>query len=99
MPAGIAVYNADGTLQFSMDDRVLKLHTVRVNIGTTTSGSVSIPALAGVNSYVISDEITNEKTQRRPQTLNLSGSTLSWNYGTVAPARRDTNYTVNISLF
>lgn len=98
MPQGLEVYNADGSLQFGMNDRVFKVYTVSIAVGTTNSGNAALPTLNGSNNYVVRDVLADEDAYIRP-TVTQNASTVSWDYGSTGMNSRDPNYTLKVSLY
>lgn len=95
MGMGIEVYNADGSLQFNLGNRVYRLLTISL-IGTTTSGSITNAQLATGTPIV--GTIFSDPTRVAP-TVTTSGSTVSWNYGSTPVGSRDPGLRISVGVF
>lgn len=83
MAIGLKIYNADGSLQFDMGNRLFRLLTVQ-DIGSTNSGSVTVNPQGTLDVIALPK---NASTTSGEPTVTISGGTVSWNYGG-APTRR-----------
>lgn len=92
--AKFEVYNANGSLQMSLGSRTCRLVTIS-DIGTTTSGSVNVSGM-GAGSIVAG--VVNGTKGKQVPNVTVSGSTVSWNYGSVPSGSRDTNASLSIML-
>lgn len=92
MSNGIVIRNADGSLQMDIGSRSMRLLTV-LDIGATTSGSVDVPALAEAVAIIQHDIKPGAYTP----TVTVSGTNVSWNYGSVS--QRDTDYRAMVMAY
>jgi hypothetical protein len=92
MPAGIRVWNANGTLQFDTTNRLFRMLTVQL-VGSA-NGSVSVSTIAG--GTVVAEMQATGESGKVPPTVTVSGKTVSWDYGSTAAASRDTNARIAI---
>lgn len=73
MPAGIRVWNADGSLQFDTTNRLFRALTLIDTAGA--NGSTSVSATAGV---IVQQQPTN--TANVQPNVTRSGGTVSWTF-------------------
>ena len=86
MGQGIEIFNPDGSRQFSIGDRVVRM--LRVQSTGTSNGSVSVAAAASKGTLV--PVVAPKTTTGIPPTAAVSGGTLSWDFGsTPAGSRAD----------
>lgn len=94
MPARFEVYNPDGSIHLSLGSRTCRLVTVR-DIGTSTSGTVNVTGMG--SGEIVAGVILGTKGKRVP-TITKTGSSVSWDYGSVPVSERDTNASLSIML-
>lgn len=78
MPAGFEVYNADGSLQFSLDNRLLRTLTVQ----TASGGAGSVTVAAGQGSLTAAVAPVANVEDAAVPSVSVSGNTVSWTAGT-----------------
>lgn len=93
MPAGIQIFNADGSLQFDIGSRAFRVVTV-ADIGAVQSGVV--PVDLSVGTVVVATTIA---PNARQPTLTTTSSGVSWNYGSVPSGERDSNFKIEVALY
>lgn len=79
MPAGIEVYNADGTLQFDITNRLFR--TLSFQTGTGSAGSVTIPGASTQGTIRVAATLTDAGDDAAPPPVTISGNTVSWGAG------------------
>lgn len=77
------IRNADNSLQFGLDSRVLRVLEVRST--GTTNGSVSV--VGATQGSVVGVELNAPDSGITPE-ITASGTTVSWNFGTAPVASR-----------
>lgn len=76
MASGIQVFNADGTLQFDSNDRLLRSLTVVAS--GLDDGSVTVSG-ATSQGTVVATNLNNPENQVTPK-VAVSGNTVSWTF-------------------
>lgn len=76
MPAGIQIWNADGTLQFDTTNRLFRVLTT-ADIGGADSGSATVSNVQGTLAVVA----VPSGAGTVPPTVTVSGNRVNWNYG------------------
>jgi hypothetical protein len=77
MPAGLQVFNPDGSLQFDSSRRTYRVLT-QMDLGATNSGSTSI---AGVTPGASVRAVATPTSQTgQAPTIGVSGNSISWDY-------------------
>lgn len=89
MPHGIEVYNADGSLQFDIGNRLM-MTLADVDMGTA-NGSVTVPDLSLGGALIV----VNASTV--PPNVSVSGNVVSWDYGTTPTYMR--GGTLNVMVY
>lgn len=82
MPAGIQIFNADGSLQFDTTNRIFRVLTVQ-DVGSTNTGSVTVTNNSG-SVNVVAQPLSDTGTD---PAVTVSGSTVSWDYNGAATRR------------
>ena len=93
MAAGLQIFNPDGSLQFDSTDRLFRLLTTAVAFD---NGSVSAPGLTEGTPVV--QVVVTDATRRAPA-VTVSGTTVTWDYGSTPPAERDTDAIVVVGVY
>lgn len=93
MPAGIEVYNADGTLQFDITNRAFRVLTVAA-VGTLNSGTIPVDTTQG--ALVVTPVVADNKFA--PSVSTGVGS-VSWDYGGVPAGQRDADARIQIACY
>jgi len=83
MAAGFKVFNADGSLQFDVTNRLFRLLTVE-DVGSTNSGSVNVNSQGTIGVVAVPKDASESST---PPTITVVGGQVSWNYGGAATRR------------
>lgn len=96
MPAGFRTFKADGSPLLSLDHRVLRLLTV-MDVGTVTSGSVSVTGLTD-GTVVVQTRNSATGNYQNP-TVTVGTGSVSWNYGSTPTGQRDPNLALEIAVF
>lgn len=73
MPAGIEIYNADGSLQFDITNRLLRVLVTDFTT-TTSAGSTSVPA----QGTIVPAFSTNEAGGGNGSDFSTTSSSVSW---------------------
>lgn len=76
MPAGLEIYNADGSLQISIDSRLLRTLsaiTTGTSDGSVVASGATQGSVVGVATNVPADGVT--------PTVTNSGTNVSWSFG------------------
>lgn len=76
MPQGLQVFNADGSLQFDLTNRLMRT-LVGITTGTS-NGSLGVPALVQGTALIAMDV---SGTNADPPTVTVAGTTVSWDFG------------------
>ena len=94
MPAGFEVYNADGTLQFDVTNRLFR--TLSVVAAGTTDGSYTIPAgIVGTVAATVSDASTGSRGLS--PTVSIGGGAVTWSFtGIPTDDRANTVLTIEV---
>lgn len=79
MAAGIEVYNADGTLQFDITNRLFR--TLSFQTSTGSAGSVTIPGASTAGAIRVAATLTDGADDAAPPSVSVSGNTISWGAG------------------
>lgn len=82
MAAGFELYNANGTLQFSTNNRMMRVLTV-ADTGTG-NGSVTNASLSEGTALVGASSAEGKKAP----TITVTGNTVSWSFGSTPTAER-----------
>lgn len=93
MPAGLQVFNADGSLQIDIDSRLLRTLT-HVSTGTTDGSATVIGAAQG---SVVGIAVDSPESGVTPTVTN-SGTTVSWSFGS-APSGDRRAVTLDIVVY
>jgi hypothetical protein len=79
MAAGFEVYNADGSVQFNLGNRLFRTLTVQTTAGS--AGSVTIPGASSQGTIRAVGVLTDAGDDAVPPALSVSGDTVSWGAG------------------
>lgn len=79
MPAGIQVFNADGTVQLDMSTRLFR--TLAVTATTSSSGSTVVPGLSTAGTPVAIIATGADAGGGDTKEVTFSGDTVSWTSG------------------
>lgn len=90
MPAGLRVWNADGTLQFDTGTRLYRHMTV--SLLQTVNGSVVVPNTGGGTIVALAIPTGAVGT---PPGVTVSGNTVTWDYGG-AGTRRSVDIVIGV---
>jgi hypothetical protein len=94
MPAGLQIFNADGSLQFDTTKRVMRFLTV-VATGTS-NGSATVSGLnQGTPIAVVG---TGSESNNNSPNVTFSGDTVSWDWGSI-PVGSRTNNNINVMVY
>ena len=93
MPAGIQIFNADGSLQFDIGSRAFRVVTV-ADVGAASSGTVSADLSQGT---VIVGMIKADG--KKAPTVTTSPTGASWNYGAIPTGERDTGFQLQLAVY
>lgn len=94
MPAGIQVFNEDGSLQFNSEGYSLARGLSSVSIGTV-NGSQALPA-GGSGTY--HPMVIFAQAGRAVPSMTISGNTFSWDFGSI-PVQYRAACTVLVVMF
>ena len=83
MPAGIQVFNADGSLQFDLDNRILR--TLTSVLTGTNDGSITVSNAS--ERQLIAVEVSPPASGVTP-TTSVSGNQVAWSFGSAATGDR-----------
>ena len=94
MATGIKVYNADASLQFDLDDRLLRV-LARINTGTGDGSAV----VTGVTQGTVVGAVVTQTTTGTTPTITGTGSGVSWSFPPSVPANERRAVDVDIMVY
>ena len=79
MPAGIQVFNADGSLQFDISSRLFRTLTLQTTAGS--AGSVTIAGASSRGTIAVAAMVTDASDEALQPSISVSGDTVAWGAG------------------
>lgn len=79
MAQGLEVYNADGSLQFDIGNRLFRSLTIQTTAGT--AGSVTITGASTQGTITVTAVMTDSSDDAIGLAPSVSGDTVSWGAG------------------
>lgn len=82
MPQGIEIYNADGSLQFDITNRLFRTLSVQTTAGA--AGSVTITGASAQGTISVAATATDTGDDAIDLAPTVSGDTISWGAGSAS---------------